>query len=224
MSHAYAARGPRRTAVFTAIAAFRYVLIVVIATGLGPRLLMLVLSVLPNASLAPQKYPRPVRELPDVNFVNVAFEISVGASVLDLPQFDATESVPGAAPESTAAAGSTTSSPVAHVEPVAPSLGTRSGSFTDVIGSCYPAPSRRLNEEGRVVALVMIVAKGAAVHWSLEFVAGRPDGQAVAAEATLRIIFRLDRPCYWRSGLCYADAAPQARPAGPVLAVESANR
>jgi protein TonB len=69
-----------------------------------------------------------------------------------------------------------------------------------------------LNEEGRVTAQVLIGAQGSALSWrvaqssgfprldaatgcvlgKLEFVAGRQDGQAIAAEAMLPIVFRLD--------------------------------
>jgi protein TonB len=212
MSHAYAARGSRQTAVFTAIAAFHFVAFVVLATGLVPRVLEKVPVALPITPLASEEKPIPILEKPDVNLEGFTAGIAVVEPVVDLPRFDATEIAPDASTESTGEAGSTTGSPAAHVEHVAPRLRTRSASFAALIGSCYPAASRRLNEEGRVVARVLIDATGAAVHWSvaqssgfprldeatacvlrkLEFVAGRRDGQAVAAEAILPIMFRLD--------------------------------
>ncbi len=212
MSHAYAARGSRQTAVFTAIAAFHFVAFVVIAMGLVPRVLEKVPIALPITPLAPEEKPIPILEKPDVNLEGFTAEIAVVEPVVDLPRFEATETAPDASTETTGEAGSTTGSPTAHVEYVAPRLRTRSGSFAALIGSCYPAASRRLNEEGRVVARVLIDATGAAVRWSvaqssgfprldeatacvlrkLEFVAGRRDGQGVAAEAILPIMFRLD--------------------------------
>lgn len=212
MSHAYAARASRQTAVFTAIAAFHFVAFLVIAVGLVPRVLEPVPVALPITPLAPDEKPIPVPEKPEVNPEDFAAEISVAEPVLDLPRFDATETVPDAASESTGKAGGTTGSPVAHVEFIAPRLRTRSGGLAALIGSCYPAASRRFNEEGKVVALVLIDSKGSATQWrvaqssgfprldeatecvvrNLEFVAGRRDGQAVAAEAMLPIMFRLD--------------------------------
>ena len=212
MSHAYAARGSRQTAVFTAIAAFHFVAFLVVTMGLVPRVLEKVPVALPITPLASEEKPIPVLERPDVNLEDFTAEISVAEPDVGIPRFDASETIPDASTGTTREAGSTTGSPAAHDEYIAPRLRTRSGSFAALIGSCYPAASRRLNEEGRVIAHVLIDAKGASVHWSvaqssgfprldeatacvlrkLEFVAGRRDGQAVAAEAMLPIVFRLD--------------------------------
>jgi protein TonB len=212
MSHAYAARGSRQTAVFTAIAALHFVAFLVIAMGLMPRVLERVPVALPITPLAPETKPIPVLEKPVVNPEDFAAEIFVAEPVFDLPLFDATETVPDAETGWTGGEGSATGSSAAHAGLVAPSLGTPAGSFAALIGSCYPAASRRLDEEGRVVVRVLIDATGAAAHWSvaqssgfpsldeatacvlrkLDFVAGRRDGRAVAAEATLPIVFRLD--------------------------------
>jgi protein TonB len=212
MSHVYAARGSRQTAVFSAIAIFHFIAFVVITMGLVPRVLEKVPVALPITPLAPDEKPIPILEKPDGNLDGITAEMAVVEPIIDLPRFDAIESVPDALPEMTGEAGDTKSTPAAGVEYVAPRLRTRSGSLAALIGSCYPAASRRLNEEGRVVAQVLIDATGAAVHWSvarssgfprlddatacvirkLEFVAGRRDGQTVAAEAILPITFRLD--------------------------------
>ena len=81
-----------------------------------------------------------------------------------------------------------------------------------LIDSCYPVASRRLSEEGRVVASVVIGADGRPATWSvdegsgfprldaamdcvlrrLEFVAGRRDGRAVDATVRVPIVFRLN--------------------------------
>lgn len=212
MSHAYAARGSRQTAVFTAIAIFHFIVFVVFTMGLLPRVLEKVPLALPITPLAPDEQPIPVLEKPDGNLDGFTAEVAVVEPIIDLPRFDAAATVPDASPEMTGDAGNAQGTPAAGVEYVAPRLRTRSGSFAALIGSCYPAASRRLNEEGRVVAQVLIDATGAAVHWSvaqtsgfprlddatacvirkLEFVAGRRDGQTVAAEAILPITFRLD--------------------------------
>ncbi|HUG04648.1 MAG TPA: TonB family protein [Steroidobacteraceae bacterium] len=209
MSHVYAARGSRQTAVFTAIAAFHFV---VITMGLVPRVLEKVPVALPITPLAPEEKPIPALEKPDVNFEGFTVDISVAEPVFDIPRFDATDAVPEVSTEATPDTGSSSGSPATHAEYVAPRLRTRSGGFAALVSACYPPASRRLIEEGRVVAQVVIDAKGAAVHWSvarssgfprldeatacilrkLEFVAGRRDGQAIAAEAMLPIVFQLD--------------------------------
>lgn len=212
MSHAYAARASRQTAVFTAIAAFHFAVFLVITMGLVPRVFENDPVALPITPLAPETKPVPVLEKPDVNIEGYTVEIAVAEPVFDIPRFDATGAVPDVLTEATADAGNSTGSPATHAEHVAPRLRTRSGGFAALISACYPAASRRLNEEGKVVAQVLIDATGAAVHWSvaqssgfprldeatacvlrkLEFVAGRLDGQAIAAEAMLPIVFRLD--------------------------------
>jgi TonB family protein len=93
-----------------------------------------------------------------------------------------------------------------------PRLRTHGGGVQSLIDSCYPAASRRLSEEGRVVASVLVGADGRAAAWAvdersgfprldaamdcvlrrLEFVAGRRDGRAVEATARVPIVFRLD--------------------------------
>src|SRR5262245_56592855 len=108
------------------------------------------------------------------------------------------------------AAGSVPRDPPADVQP--PSLRTRGSRVQSLIDSCYPGASRRLLEEGRVVASVVIGTDGRAAAWAvdegsgfprldaamdcvlrrLEFVAGRRDGRAVEATARVPIVFRLD--------------------------------
>lgn len=212
MSHVYAARGSRQTAVFTAIAVFHVIVFVVITLGLVPRVLEKVPVALPITPRAPDQKPIPILEKPDGNLAGLTAEMAIDEPIIDLPRFDASESLPDASSEMAGEAGNAEGTPAAGFENVAPRLRTRFGSLAALIGSCYPAASRRLNEEGRVVAQVLIDATAAAVHWrvaqssgfprldeatacvirKLEFVAGRRDGQAVAAEAILPITFRLD--------------------------------
>jgi protein TonB len=93
-----------------------------------------------------------------------------------------------------------------------PEIQTPDRRVKSLVDSCYPAASRRLLEEGRVVVRVVIGADGRATSWavdhksrfprldaatacvvrSLEFVAGRRNGHAVEATVQLPIVFRLD--------------------------------
>ena len=92
-----------------------------------------------------------------------------------------------------------------------PSLVLRDMRLAALVDACYPAASRRLSEEGRVVVRVDVDATGRASAWivagssgfarldaavacvirRLEFNPGRRDGAAVAASVTLPIVFRL---------------------------------
>jgi len=124
MSHAYAARGSRQTAVFTAIAAFHFVAFLVVTMGLVPRVLEKVPVALPITPLAPEEKPIPVLERPDVNLEGFTAEISVAEPDVGLPRLDASETVPDASTGMTGEAGSTTGSLTAHAEHVAPHPGS----------------------------------------------------------------------------------------------------
>jgi protein TonB len=100
---------------------------------------------------------------------------------------------------------------VAAVDVRAPSLRHPDSRLAALVSSCYPAASRRLSEEGRVVVRVDVDAAGRASAWNvaggsgfarldaaaacvirrLEFNPARRDGAAVAASAMLPIVFRL---------------------------------
>ena len=206
MSHAYAARGARQTAILAAIVGLHY------AVFLAVKTVRIVLDPPPAepppivwpeppkpepreappqpgpmGGYTPDKYAEPDVQLPDFTDKRLPIEL-VGAGVTG----------------EGAGAGPTTVY-------VPPSLRTRKANVEAAINSCYPAASRRMNEEGKVVALITIGPSGSAVNWSvaqssgfarldaaigcvlgkLDFVAGRRDGQAVSAEATLPITFQL---------------------------------
>lgn len=208
MSHAFAARGARQTAVLAAIVGLHFAVYLAV-TGvhaivervkpeppyvpvLPPPPKPLPVQVPPSPGpmegYKPEVYPRPDIPVPDID---------------ERPQVGETVVVD----ESGVSAGAGPT-----VVYVPPTLRTRQARVNAAINSCYPAASRRMNEEGKVIALVTIGASGSAVNWSvakssgfsrldaaigcvlnkLEFVAGRRDGQAVAAEATLPITFQLD--------------------------------
>ena len=102
------------------------------------------------------------------------------------------------------------SGPVVPVEARSPTL--RSDRLAAMIDSCYPSAARRLEEEGRAMARVVIDATGRATAWiveqssgfprldaamdcvirRLEFVPGRREGRVVEATVMLPIFFRLD--------------------------------
>ncbi len=208
MPHAYAARGSRQMAVFTAIVGFHCALFLVITMGLMPRGFEPVPEPIPVTPLPPESKPKPVLVNPGDRLEEWTVDVLVEQPDVRLPVFDEAAATPEEAPRD---AGNSETTPPSG-EYVAPRLRTRSGSLAALIDTCYPAASRRINEEGRVIAQVLIGAQGSALTWSieqssgfprldaaaacvlgkLEFIAARPKGQAVAAEARLPIVFHLD--------------------------------
>jgi protein TonB len=101
---------------------------------------------------------------------------------------------------------------IPSAEYMPPTVRTRDTRLAALIDACYPAGARRAGDEGRVVAKVMIDASGKVAAWSIaessgfprldaaldcvlkriQFIAGRRDGSAVAAEARLPIVFHLN--------------------------------
>jgi protein TonB len=88
----------------------------------------------------------------------------------------------------------------------------RGDRISAAINACYPSASRRLSEEGRVVATITVGSDGKAgaisvaqssgferldgaaecVIRKLAFNPGKRDGVAVEAQATLPIVFKLE--------------------------------
>jgi periplasmic protein TonB len=209
MSTSLMATAPRQAAILATIGGLHFGAFVLAVAGLGPRLDWLhpapptSIYAQPErplpAALAPRQpgpvdYSLPRPPLPEVSIPDFGHERS-----LRLKSNAAT--VP--APDSGRA--------VATVEVRAPSLRVPGGRLAAFVNTCYPAASRRLSEEGRVVLRVDVDAAGRASAWNvargsrfarldaaaacvirrLEFSPGRRDGAAVAASVTLPIVFRL---------------------------------
>ena len=209
MSASRSARAPRQAAILATIVGFHASVGLLVMDGLHPRLEWLkpappYIYELPEA-LAPvpvaPRQPGPVDHGPPI----------VPEPTVPIPDFrnstappDATRAVSktGGGPDPTAPG------PDIH----GPSLRMRDARLAALIDACYPAASRRLAEEGRVVVHVRVDAAGRAAAWDLmessgfarldaaaacvvrrlEFVPGRRDGAAVEASARLPIVFRLD--------------------------------
>jgi protein TonB len=128
--------------------------------------------------------------------------------VVDIPSFEEETSIADGRLQA-GDAGGATSRPAVVVQP--PRLRTPDARLKALMSNCYPGPSRRLSEEGRVVARAVIGVDGRPASWAvdqgsgfprldaaadcvirrLEFVAGRRDGNAVEATVRLPIVFEL---------------------------------
>lgn len=102
--------------------------------------------------------------------------------------------------------------PPRPVQITPPSMKSSPRSLASALNTCYPSASRRLNEEGRVVVTVTIDTNGRmsnlqiaqssgferldgateCVIRKLTFNPGRRDGQAIEAQATLPVTFKLE--------------------------------
>lgn len=209
MSTSPLVRAPRQAAVLAAIAGLHIAVFVLIVAGLAPRLLMqetpgpisVFLPPPPPAPLEPApRMPGPVdRDMP-----------SLPMPPVEWPTFDKpAETVAPEAGPLDGAAGRGPDLPVAELR--APRLKSRDGRLAALVESCYPAASRRLGEEGRVVVRLDIDAAGRVSAWNyversgfdrldaavdcvvrrLVFHPGRRDGEAVSASVHLPIVFRL---------------------------------
>ena len=204
--------GARHGVVMAAIIGLHVGVFLLIAVGLGPRAFEpLVKPPLPIVQLPPRDVPIDVEKPPAGALID-PYSVQVDEPRIPLPRFE--ENTPLAVsqdPRVEDAAGAGTSVPTPHHH-VGPQLRTRDRRLAALIDACYPAPSRRLGEEGRVIASVTIGIDGRAGQWHvvqssgfarldeavgciiehLAFVPGRRDGRAAEAEAMLPIAFRLN--------------------------------
>jgi protein TonB len=210
MTAALAARASRQSLVLVAIAGLHFAAFVLIASGLSgqirlpaptpPAAWVLPKPVAPEpilrpgdpepAGYDPRREPLPVIRIPSIR------EPTPSPEAVQAP----------AGPD----AGSGPESQVIEIQ--APALRTRGGRLATLVEACYPPASRRLGEEGRAVARVVIDAGGRLRTWSvdqtsgfprldaavdcvlrrLDFVPGRRNGQAMEAAVLIPIVFRLN--------------------------------
>jgi periplasmic protein TonB len=210
MSHAYAARGSRQTAVLTAIVGLHFAVFLVVSLGLVPRVTNPAPMPIAITRLPPRPEPEPVVIGPEITGDIGMVSFTVDEPNVDIPLINDPQVVPTNPDRDADRTGESRPEPAG--EYLAPRLHTRTSHIAALIDSCYPTASRRLNEEGEVTARITIGAGGSVLDWSvatssgyarldsatacvirkLEFIAGRRDGQAVAADALLPIVFRLD--------------------------------
>jgi periplasmic protein TonB len=204
------AMASRQSAILALVGGLHVGAFVLAAGGLLPRLLdalpqSSVITVLPRAAepevrLRPA-LPRPADYAP----------LQAPLPDIEIPRDIAAMRPPAAASVSPGApADDPSDGPQGLREP--PALRTRDSRVVTLIDACYPASARRLGEEGRAVAIVVVDPRGDVVRWSLsqgsgfprldgalgcvirrlEFDPGRRDGVAVTSEALLPVAFRLN--------------------------------
>ncbi len=211
MNQSYVASGSRQSAVFTAIVGLHFLAFLVIAAGLGPRIFQKAKEPPPMVWHEEVK-PVPRQVEPDPTDPVQPYSQPVARPDIFIPTIAGPDDERDVAAEAGQTPGGSAGAAMDPVEIIAPRRRTQDRRLAALINACYPAAARRNNEEGRLVARITIGADGTPNAWSvtqssgfarldqaagcvirrMEFIAGRQDGRAVAADAELPITFQLD--------------------------------
>jgi len=207
MSTAFVPRVGRQAVIVSAIAGLHVGAFMLVSGGILPHPPLAVITG-PIFTKTPDPPKPPVLERPKgVDPGTVVLEAQP-QPVVEIPDFKAATALA----ERVLQAGGgdvAPSLPAVVVQP--PRLRTPDARLRALMSSCYPASSRRLAEEGRVVARALVGVDGRAASWAvdqgsgfprldaatdcvirrLEFVAGRRDGNVVEAMVRLPIVFEL---------------------------------
>ncbi|MCC7200349.1 MAG: TonB family protein [Gammaproteobacteria bacterium] len=215
MANAYGASGSRRVLVLGIIIGMHVVMIVALKSGLARSAVQLITDTVavdippPPPPPEDQKEPPPPppidRPPPMVPppMIDLAPDTSPSNAISNVVVSDQAGRTPAAPP----------APPPRQVVRTAPSFKQRPSQIANIINSCYPAASRRLNEEGRVLVDVFVGTDGttqrAAVGQSsgferldqaalecvprkLTFKPGTVDGAAIEAQVRIPILFKLE--------------------------------
>jgi protein TonB len=210
MSTTLAARAKRQTLILATIGGIHVGAFILVGMGLGTNLGLPTLPQGPITVFVPPPPPTPPIEPGSVPDPGYGIPEAPKPPV-EFPLFDGGQDPAlGIEMKSGIAVGTDPVAPLSDYG--APTLRIRDSRLAALIDACYPAASRRLGEEGRVVARVTIDAAGRPIAWSveqssgfvhldsvvdcvirrLEFIPGRRDGRGVEATVMLPIVFRLD--------------------------------
>jgi protein TonB len=209
MANTYSAGTSRTTAVFVGIV----VLHVIFFWALKQGLVRAGMQIIEDYSIIdlppPPPPPEDLDEPPPPPPVDVPPPV-VPPPLIDLPAFEGPSTAITAKVQETPRAQPQTQARQAQITP--PRIKAKGDRISAAINACYPSASRRLSEEGRVMLTITIDAAGKvgamAVNQSsgfprldgaaecvvrrLPFEPGKRDGQPVAAQATLPIVFKLE--------------------------------
>lgn len=214
MANVYTSGGKSRgTAIIVTIAALHFGFYLALVSGLAQSGLELLADVgivdLPPPAPPPEDLdepppPPPIERPPPV----------VPPPLIDLPTFTGpTTAISAQVSDKPAQKAPVVAAPPPRpVQITPPSMKSSPRSLASALNTCYPSASRRLNEEGRVIAMVTIGTDGRmsdirivqssgferldgateCVIRKLTFNPGRRDGQPVEAQATLPVTFKLE--------------------------------
>lgn len=209
MANTYSAGGSRMTAVFIAI----IILHLIFYWALKQGLVRAGMQVIQDFSIMelppPPPPPEDLDEPPPPPPVDVPPPV-VPPPLIELPAFEGPSNAISAQVKETPRAQ--TQTPARQVQITPARFKSRSDRIGAAIAACYPSASRRLSEEGRVVATITVAADGKAgavtvtqssgfprldaavecVVRRLPFEPGKRDGQAVDSQVSVPIVFKLE--------------------------------
>ena len=209
MANTYTAGNSRTRAVFVGIV----VLHVIFFWALKQGLVRAGIQVVQDFSIMdlppPPPPPENLDEPPPPPPVDVPPPV-VPPPLIELPAFEGPSSAITAKVQETPRAQPQTPARQSQITP--PRFKSRSDRISAAIAACYPSASRRLSEEGRVVATIAVGADGKAgavtvtqssgfprldgaiecVVRRLPFEPGKRDGQPVEAQVSVPIVFKLE--------------------------------
>jgi len=209
MATTYSAGGSRTTAVLVGIIALHLVFFWALKKGLVRSGLQIVQDFSIMDLPPPPPPPEDLAEPPPPPPVDVPPPV-VPPPLIELPAFEGPTTAITAQVRETPRPQPAT--PARQVQITPARFKSRSDRIAAAISACYPSASRRLSEEGRVVATVTVGADGKAgavkvtqssgfprldtaiecVVRRLPFEPGKRDGQAVDSQVSIPIVFKLE--------------------------------
>lgn len=209
MASTYSVGGSRRAAVFVVIIILHLIFFWALKQGLVRAGIELVQDYAIMDLPPPPPPPEDLDEPPPPPLVDVPPPV-VPPPLIELPAFEGPSNAISAQVKETPRAQPQT--PARQVQITPARFKSRSDRISAAIAACYPSASRRLSEEGRVVATVTVAADGKAgavsvtqssgfprldaaiecVVRRLPFEPGKRDGQAVDSQVSIPIVFKLE--------------------------------
>jgi protein TonB len=209
MANSYSAGGTRTTAVFVGIIVLHVLFFWALKQGLVRAGINLVQDFAIMDLPPPPPPPEDLDEPPPPPPVDVPPPVEP-PPLIELPAFEGPSTAITAKVQETPRAQPQTPARQAQITP--PRFKSRSDRISAAIAACYPSASRRLSEEGRVVATISVGADGKAgsvtvtqssgfprldaaiecVVRRLPFEPGKRDGQPVEAQVSVPIVFKLE--------------------------------
>ncbi len=209
MANTYSAGTSRTTAVFVGIVILHVIFFWALKQGLVRSGMQIIQDFSIMDLPPPPPPPEDLDEPPPPPPVDVPPPV-VPPPLIDLPAFEGPTTAITAQVKETPRAQPQTPARQAQITP--PKIKARGDRISAAIAACYPSASRRLSEEGRVAVTITIGSDGKAGAFSiaqssgfprldaaaecvvrrLPFEPGKRDGQAVDAQATLPIVFKLE--------------------------------
>jgi protein TonB len=214
MANAYGASGSRRVVVLSVIIGLHVLMVIALKSGLARDAMQIIADTVAVDLPPPPPPPDDLKEPPPPPPIDRPPPM-VPPPMIDLaPDTSPSNAISNVTVSDQAgkAQAPVTAPPPRQVQRTSPTFKQRPAQIANIINSCYPSASRRLNEEGRVLVDVTVGPDGRSVRASvgqssgfdrldqaavdcvtrkLTFVPGTVDGAAIEAPVRIPIKFQL---------------------------------